>query len=81
MEDSVAVDVKIGITDSARELVVHIDQDSDEAHAAVEAALSGSDQLLRLQDDKGARYLIPVTKIAYVEVGTSEARKVGFGAS
>lgn len=75
-----AVDVKIGITDSARELVVHIDKDSDEAHAAVEAALSG-EELLRLEDDKGARFLIPVAKIAYVEVGTSESRKVGFGAS
>jgi hypothetical protein len=80
VEDSVAVDVKIGITDSAREIVVHTDQSSDDAHAAVEAALSSGDQLLRLADDKGARYLIPVTKIAYVEVGTSDARKVGFGA-
>jgi hypothetical protein len=76
----VAVDVKIGITDSAREIVVHTDQSSDDAFAAVEAALGGGDQLLRLSDDKGARYLIPVTKIAYVEVGVSDARKVGFGA-
>lgn len=76
-----AVDVKIGITDSSREVVVHTEQSSDDAHAAVEAALSGNEQLLRLEDDKGARFLIPVTKIAYVEVGTSDARKVGFGAS
>jgi hypothetical protein len=80
VEDSVAVDVKIGITDSAREIVVHTDQSSDDAHAAVESALAGGDQLLRLQDDKGARYLIPITKIAYVEVGIPDARKVGFGA-
>ncbi|GGF25559.1 DUF3107 domain-containing protein [Williamsia phyllosphaerae] len=75
------VDVKIGITDSSRELVVQSDQTSDEVHAAVESALSGKEQLLRLTDDKGARYLVPVTKIAYVEVGSSERPKVGFGAS
>lgn len=75
------VDVKIGITDSSRELVVQSDQTSDEVHAAVESALSGKEQLLRLTDDKGARYLVPVTKIAYVEVGSAERPKVGFGAS
>jgi hypothetical protein len=80
VEDFVAVDVKIGITDSSREVVVHTEKSSDEAHAAVEAALAGDEQLLRLEDDKGSRYLIPVTKIAYVEVGVSDARKVGFGA-
>lgn len=75
-----AVDVKVGITESSREVVVHTEKSSDEVYAAVEAALSGGEQLLRLEDDKGARFLIPVTKIAYVEVGVSDARKVGFGA-
>ena len=51
----------------------------DRAFAEVEAALGGKQQLLSLVDDKGARYLIPVTKIAYVEVGASENRRVGFG--
>ncbi|MGJ0117603.1 DUF3107 domain-containing protein [Williamsia sp. MIQD14] len=74
------VDVKIGITESARELVVQTEQTSDEVHAAVESALSGKEALLRLTDDKGARFLVPVTKIAYVEVGTSERPRVGFGA-
>ncbi|MGZ8176647.1 DUF3107 domain-containing protein [Williamsia sp. SKLECPSW1] len=76
-----AVDVKIGISDSSRELLVQTDQTSDDVHAAVEAALSGKESLLRLTDDKGARYLIPVTKIAYVEVGSAERPRVGFGAA
>ncbi|MEH3156921.1 MAG: DUF3107 domain-containing protein [Gordonia paraffinivorans] len=75
------VDVKIGISDSSREVLVQTDQTSDDVHAAVEAALSGKEQLLRLTDDKGARYLIPVTKIAYVEVGSAERPRVGFGAA
>ncbi|GAA1480042.1 DUF3107 domain-containing protein [Gordonia sinesedis] len=73
------VEVKIGITDSPRELTVQSTLTSDKALATVESALSGKEQLLTLTDDKGVRFLVPVTKIAYVEVGTSENRKVGFG--
>ncbi|GAB88570.1 DUF3107 domain-containing protein [Gordonia rhizosphera] len=75
-----SVEVKIGIAESARELSIQSSLTSDKAFAAVEAALSGSEQLLSLVDDKGARYLIPVAKIAYVEVGATENRRVGFGA-
>ncbi|MFW0784180.1 DUF3107 domain-containing protein [Gordonia sp. CPCC 206044] len=75
-----AVEVKIGISDSPREVTVASTLTSDEAYAEVEAALSGKAQLLSLTDDKGARYLIPITKIAYVEVGGAENRRVGFGA-
>ncbi|MDL9936783.1 DUF3107 domain-containing protein [Gordonia sp. ABSL1-1] len=74
-----SVEVKIGITDSPRELTITSDLTSEKAYAAVEAALGGSQQLLSLVDEKGARYIVPVTKIAYVEVGASENRKVGFG--
>lgn len=75
------VEVKIGITDSPRELTIASTLTGEKAVAAVESALSGKEQLLTLTDDKGARFLVPVTKIAYVEVGSSENRKVGFGSS
>ncbi|MDL9947879.1 MULTISPECIES: DUF3107 domain-containing protein [unclassified Gordonia (in: high G+C Gram-positive bacteria)] len=75
-----AVEVKIGISDSSRELSIQTALTSDKAYAEVEAALSGKEQLLSLVDEKGARFLVPVTKIAYVEVGSTENRKVGFGA-
>ena len=76
-----AVEVKIGITDSPRELSIQTTLTSDKAYSEVEAALSDSGQLLALTDDKGARFLVPVTKIAYVEVGSTENRRVGFVAS
>jgi hypothetical protein len=76
----VAVEVKIGISDSTRELTVRVDESADAVHKSVETALSGSESLLHLTDEKGARLLVPVTKIAYVEVGASESRRVGFGA-
>ena len=33
---------------------------------------------LVLVDQKGARYLVPAARIAYVEIGPSDSRRVGF---
>ncbi|MGW0037604.1 DUF3107 domain-containing protein [Gordonia desulfuricans] len=73
------VEVKIGITDSPRELSIASALPAEDALAAVEAALAGKQELLVLTDDRGSRFLVPVTKIAYVEVGAAEGRRVGFG--
>jgi len=35
--------------------------------------------MLSLTDDRGRTILIPAAKIAYVEIGPSASRKVGFG--
>ena len=50
------MEVKIGIAESARELVVSSDQQPDDVQALVDEALASSDGLLRLVDDKGRRY-------------------------
>lgn len=44
----------------------------------VSDALTGGDGILSLQDDKGRKYLVQSSKIAYVEIGPSDIRKVGF---
>ena len=36
--------------------------------------------MLVLSDDKGKQLIIPVDKLAYVEVGEPNERRVGFGA-
>ena len=74
-----SIEVKIGIADTAREVSIQSAQEADEVLAAVEEALSGKKDVLSLSDDRGARYLVPATKIAYVEVGAPESRRVGFG--
>ena len=71
------MEVKIGIAESARELVVSSDQTPDEVQALVDDALKG-DGLLRLVDDKGRRYLIRAAEIAYVEIAPATASRVGF---
>jgi Protein of unknown function (DUF3107) len=72
------VEVKIGIAESARELVVSSDQTPDEVQALVDDALKGDDGLLRLVDDKGRRYLVRSSQIAYVEIAPATAGRVGF---
>jgi hypothetical protein len=72
------VEVKIGIAESARELVVSSDQTPDEVQAQVDDALAAADGLLRLVDDKGRRFLVRADRIAYVEIAPATAGRVGF---
>ena len=72
------MEVKIGIRDVAREVVLESEQSPDTVAAAVEhAATTGT--LLRLFDDKGRLVVVPGGAIGYVEIGASETRRVGFG--
>ena len=71
------MEVKIGIAESARELVVSSDQTPDEVQKLVDASLNGGDPL-KLVDDKGRRFLVRADQIAYVEIAPAE-RRVGFG--
>lgn len=72
------MEVKIGIAESARELVVSSDQTPDEVQALVDDALKDADGLLRLVDDKGRRYLVRAAQIAYVEIAPAAVGRVGF---
>ena len=72
------MEVKIGIVESPRELVVSSDQTPDEVQKLVDASLNGGDALLKLVDDKGRRFLVRADQIAYVEIAPAE-RRVGFG--
>jgi hypothetical protein len=72
------VEVKIGIAESGRELVVSSDQTPDEVQKLVDAALSAKDGQLRLADEKGRRYIVRAAQISYVEIAPEDARRVGF---
>jgi hypothetical protein len=74
------VEVKIGIQSVPRELVVETDTPADEIERQLTLALAGGDQsLFALAMAKGGKILVPADKIAYVEFGAPEARRVGFG--
>ncbi|MFF5990179.1 MULTISPECIES: DUF3107 domain-containing protein [Prauserella] len=75
------MEVKIGIKDTPRELVVSSGQSAEEVEKLVADALgadSAANGLFRLTDDKGRKYLVPSDRIAYVEIAPSDVRKVGF---
>ena len=72
------MEVKIGIAESARELLVSSDQSPEEVAKLVDEAISSDGGLLRLTDDRGRKFVIRGERIAYVEIAPEEARKVGF---
>lgn len=73
------MEVKIGVQFASRELVIESAQSPEEVAEAVAAAAGGTG-LLTLEDEKGRRILVPVDKLAYVEIAESETRRVGFAA-
>lgn len=74
------MEVKIGIQMAPRELVVETAISAEEIERALTDALTDGTVLV-LNDSKGKTVLVPAAKIAYVELGVAEPRKVGFGAS
>ena len=77
------MDIRIGITQAARELTVEIedeDKSIKQVKAAADAALSGTTATLVLTDKRGRQVMSPSAKIAYVEFGAPDGdRKLGFG--
>lgn len=73
------MDVKIGISDSPRELVFSSAQSPDEVEKLVTEALAKDANVLSLSDEKGRKFLVQTAKIAYVEIGLADTRRIGFG--
>jgi hypothetical protein len=74
----VSVEVKVGVADTARELTINSSQTPEEVESLVAAAFKDSTGSLALTDDKGRRYIVPSARVAYVEIGTADSRRVGF---
>jgi hypothetical protein len=72
------VEVKIGVLNVAREIVVESAQSPDEVEALVTAALTEGG-VLNLVDDSGRRVIVPVATIGYVDLGAAKKGSVGFG--
>ena len=75
------MEVKIGVQFAHRELVLESAQSPADVAAAVNEALADPAGVLSLVDEKGRRVIVPVAKLAYVEIDESVVRKVGFTAN
>jgi hypothetical protein len=75
------VEVKIGVQFAARELVLESAQSPADVEKTVTEALAGKEGVLSLVDEKGRRVIVPVDKLAYIEIAEATTRTVGFTAS
>ena len=77
------MDIRIGITQAPREIAIEVEDDAKARKAlkaSVDAALNGESETLWITDKKGKDIAIPSAKIAYVEIGSTDAeRRIGFG--
>ena len=76
------MDVRIGVTYTAKELDVELGDDADPevVRGDIETALGNDNGVLWLTDRKGRRFGVPVAKVAYVEIGSpNDQRRIGFG--
>ncbi|SNQ45892.1 conserved hypothetical protein [Frankia canadensis] len=74
------MEVKIGVRQVTRELVLESDQTAEAVAALVSEAIKADSGVLSLIDDKGRLVVVPVSSLAYVEIAASSQRRVGFGA-
>jgi len=72
------VQIKIGIQNSARELVLESNESAEDINKKVEKALSDSASTLQLVDEKGGTVIVPSGALAYIEIAAEQPRKVGF---
>ncbi|MER5335198.1 DUF3107 domain-containing protein [Micromonospora sp. NPDC049460] len=72
------MEVKIGVQYAPRELVLESAQSPAEIEQIVTDAMTKDEGTLSLTDEKGRRVIVPVNKVAYVEIAEASPRAVGF---
>ncbi|MEO3826143.1 DUF3107 domain-containing protein [Actinomadura sp. B10D3] len=71
--------VRIGVQNVPKELVVDTALSADEVQDALREALSASDGVLVLKDRRAGRIVVPAARVGYLEISEDEQRSVGFG--
>jgi hypothetical protein len=77
------MDVRIGVTQNPKEIVVEMadDVDREALKKQISDALGDDDNVLWLTDRRGRDVAVPAGKVAYIEVGQGgTGRYIGFGA-
>jgi len=72
------VDIRIGIANSPREINFETSQSAADIEKVISVALDSDSKFIKLTDDKGKVYIVPVVSFSYIEVGTEASRRVGF---
>ncbi len=72
------MDIRIGITNSPREINFESSQSASEIEKVVATALESSAKFFKLVDTRGTIYFVPIESFGYLEIGSEESRRVGF---
>ncbi len=72
------MEVKLGIRNASRELLVDTDASAEQVRSLLSTALSTPGGVFELADAKGRSVLVPAEHLAYVEIGETAERRVGF---
>jgi len=70
------VEITIGVQHVSRELTLETDKSADDVQATVNKAVDDGGTLV-LEDEKGRQVVVPVSSLAYVEIGSGEQRRIG----
>jgi hypothetical protein len=71
------MEIRIGVQNISREITLESDLSTEELTKTIGEALAGS--TLELAKAKGGKVIVPSSAIGYIEIGTEEKRRVGFG--
>ncbi|MCU1406942.1 MAG: hypothetical protein JWQ43_3245 [Glaciihabitans sp.] len=72
------MDIRIGIANSPREINFETSQSAADIEKVIADALEADSKFIKLSDDKGKVYIVPVVSFSYIEVGSEQSRRVGF---
>ena len=74
------MEVKIGVQNVSRELVIDSQGSGEDVEAAVSKALADEQPVFVLTDSRGRKVIVPTDKLAYVEINEDVgSKRVGFG--
>ncbi|YAL84035.1 DUF3107 domain-containing protein [Dermacoccaceae bacterium W4C1] len=72
------MEVKIGVRNVAREVVVDTVDSAEEVSRKVTEAMTGKEPLV-LTDERGQKVIVPGEAIGYVDIAAEVRGRVGFG--
>ncbi len=72
------MEIKIGLRNLGRELSFESEQSASDVEQTVANAIESGVKLIKLVDNKGKLFLVPVDALGFIEVGAEEVRRVGF---
>ncbi|WP_213813847.1 DUF3107 domain-containing protein [Glaciihabitans sp. dw_435] len=72
------MDIRIGIANSPREINFETSQTAADIEKVIADTLASDSKFIKLSDNKGKIYIVPVASFSYIEIGSEISRRVGF---